>query len=72
MDYFRTKQEALNNMPDARWVYVDAKGIGGSHRWYASKRLLKEVVKRLAKEGTKPNELRTEKKCNYPIEIELF
>lgn len=70
MDYFTTKKEALNACPDARWVYVDRRGAGGSDRWFASRRLLKEAKKKLVSQNQKPADIRDKK--NYPIQIELF
>lgn len=70
MDYYRTKEDALAANPNARYVYVDGKGIGGSNRWYASVRILKTAKKYLEKQGVKHRELISTN--DYPVKIELF
>lgn len=69
--YFTSKKEALNACPNARWVYVDRKGIGGSDRWYASARLLKEAKKKINAENLRISEFRKQSNENV-VQIELF
>jgi hypothetical protein len=51
MKYFSTLKECKQANPDARWFYHDRRGLAGSTRWYASKRILKKAVRQLALSG---------------------
>lgn len=51
MRYFGTLKECKTANPNARWFYMDRKGIGGQTRWFASKRIINKAMRQLELAG---------------------